>query len=631
MDDQINDIATLGKEKGFKLIHVNVRSLTKKIDQVRLTVSGSNLDVITMSETWLNASTGNRSVELDDYVMYRQDRDYKAVGKKGGGGLLTYIRSKFATDCEHLPDISTSSQHIEAQWSAIHHTHCRDTIIGNVYRPPTGKLEKAVEYLESCLGHFDLSKCDVYIMGDMNVNYKKKTSAEYKKLSFFVKANGLKQVITNTTRNNDKTQSLLDLILTNVKYVSKAGTLDHYISDHQPIFVVKKKGRDNRSKVEFEGRSYRNFDGTTFRKQLLEHDWDVYYKLKGPGEAWASILNQVTPIIDKMCPLRLFQIKNYRPDWVTPELLEQIKDRDYFYGKAKSTGSEDDWNIAKHLRNITNSNIRHARREFILSELNEHKSDQKKFWKTIRSVIPDEKGSSKQDILLKSDKGKVPKEEVASYINDFFINIGKTTWPAVPLPDRHSQVEGIRELNDSCNSEQWTFKEFTEADVFRVAKSINVSKSSGINNLSSFVLKEVFLTLTTQVTFLFNLTTKSSEFPKAWKEALVIPIPKCGNSTCVGNYRPISLLPLPGKLLEKLVHNQLMSHLEDIQFLSENQLGFRKNHSTVHSVAQITKYLNLKMDQGVPTLATFIDFRKAFDCVQHPVLLEKYESCKGSS
>ena len=62
----------------------------------------------------------------------------------------------------------------------------------------------------------------------------------------------MKQVVTITTRNTDKTQSLLDLILTNAKYISSAGTLEHYISDHQPIFVIKKKGRDNRPKMEFE-------------------------------------------------------------------------------------------------------------------------------------------------------------------------------------------------------------------------------------------------------------------------------------------------------------------------------------------------------------------------------------------
>ena len=83
------------------------------------------------------------------------------------------------------------------------------------------------------------------------------------------------------------------------------------------------------------------------------------------------------------------------------------------------------------------------------------------------------------------------------------------------------------------------------------------------------------------------------------------------------------MLPLPGKLLEKLIHSQVSTHLDNVKFLSDNQHGFRKQHSTVHSIAQITNFVNTKMDKGQPTLAAFIDFRKAFDCVQHEILLDK--------
>ena len=335
-------------------------------------------------------------------------------------------------------------------------------------------------------------------------------------------------------------------------------------------------------------------------------------------------IERVETVLDRLCPVRSYRIKNYKPEWVTNELLEQIKDRDYFFKKAKLSGDEDAWNIAKHLRNQTNANIRQARKDFVLDELNEHRNDYKKFWKTIRSVIPDDKGSVKQDILLSHNGEKLQKHNVAHYINMYFTNIGGEIGGLPPMVNGRVKTSTV--LNDEGSGHSnsaWHFSEILESDVYKVIKTINISKSSGIDNVSSLILKDAFTILLTQVTHLFNLTLKTCTFPMAWKKALVIPIPKAGNLTKVQNYRPISLLPLPGKLLEKLVHAQLSDHLENIKFLTDNQHGFRKQHSTIHSIAQLTNYINTKMDKGQPTLAAFIDFRKAFDCVQHPILLDK--------
>ena len=108
---------------------------------------------------------------------------------------------------------------------------------------------------------------------------------------------------------------------------------------------------------------------------------------------------------------------------------------------------------------------------------------------------------------------------------------------------------------DSSGIQLCEFIEFSETDVLKVIKGINVSKLSGIDNISSFVIKETFTALLPIITRLFNMSIRCSIFPQAWKDALIIPIPKAGDLSKLQNYRPISLLPLPGKLLEKLVLN----------------------------------------------------------------------------
>ena len=115
-------------------------------------------------------------------------------------------------------------------------------------------------------------------------------------------------------------------------------------------------------------------------------------------------------------------------------------------------------------------------------------------------------------------------------------------------------------------------------------------------------------------------------FPDHFKEATVIPIPKPGNLTKVNNYRPISLLPSPGKIIEKVVHNRLAGHLEKYEILNNHQYGFRKERSTTHAITELLNQLNLNLNKRTPTVALYIDFRKAFDCLQYPILITKLET-----
>ena len=110
-----------------------------------------------------------------------------------------------------------------------------------------------------------------------------------------------------------------------------------------------------------------------------------------------------------------------------------------------------------------------------------------------------------------------------------------------------------------------------------------------------------------------------------WKQAVVIPLPKEGDTLNVGNYRPISLLPLPGKILEKIVHDRLMSYLEANNILDKNQGGFRKKHSTTDTIVKFTQEIFSAMNNKETSLVTFIDLKKAFDTVDHQMLIRKLE------
>ena len=141
--DSVNaSIDSLGRTKGFKVLNLNVRSLSKKIDQCKVIFDNSNIDIITLSETWLKTSTPNLAVSLDNYKLVRQDRDLSNTVKKRGGGLVTYIHRKHEDVLQIITSLSASTVNYEALWTQLNMPFCKDILVCNIYRLPNGKLKK---------------------------------------------------------------------------------------------------------------------------------------------------------------------------------------------------------------------------------------------------------------------------------------------------------------------------------------------------------------------------------------------------------------------------------------------------------------------------------------------------------
>ena len=209
--------------------------------------------------------------------------------------------------------------------------------------------------------------------------------------------------------------------------------------------------------------------------------------------------------------------------------------------------------------------------------------------------------------------------KVADYINSFFTSIGPNL---AKNHDREWEFLG-NIAQDECSQFRTDFRE-----VFNLCKNIITTKSSGISDISSKIFKDAFLVLVPQLVYMFNLSFESGVFPDKWKEATVIPLFKGGNKNDVGNFRPVSLLPIPGKIIEKVVHSKLSSFLEPRDVISPKQGGFRKGFSTASSVADLTDRLFSNINNNLSTMAVFVDLRKAFDTVDHNILTQKLD-CYG--
>ena len=203
--------------------------------------------------------------------------------------------------------------------------------------------------------------------------------------------------------------------------------------------------------------------------------------------------------------------------------------------------------------------------------------------------------------------------EKADLLNASFINV------AIP----ELSMEDIPETPcDVCPDELLC----TEEEVYNILRTLDVSKSNGHDDISARMLKETALSMTSIVTQLFNISIKLGELPDEWKVARVSPIPKSGKSSDPTNYRPISLLSILSKLLEKHMRDLLIHHFQSFYPLSAQQWGFTQGKSTTGALLAATDHWHNLLDAGLEICTVFFDYSKAFDTVPHRCLLQKLES-----
>ena len=218
---------------------------------------------------------------------------------------------------------------------ALNNNHCKNIIIANCNRPPSGNADNFVKTLEQKLLRIDCIKNDIFITGDINVDLGDVVCNTAKKFKTTMVQLGFTQLIKETTRYGQNKNSILDVIYTNSAFISRAGVCNVNISDHQMIYCTRKKIHNKRQSVNFKGRSYRNFDERQFITNFLNLDWDDFDNEDDPDILWDIYENKIRVIMDPMCPFKHFKIAKDRDPWVSDDLIDEIKQKDYLLKKAK--------------------------------------------------------------------------------------------------------------------------------------------------------------------------------------------------------------------------------------------------------------------------------------------------------
>jgi hypothetical protein len=192
-------------------------------------------------------------------------------------------------------------------------------------------------------------------------------------------------------------------------------------------------------------------------------------------------------------------------------------------------------------------------------------------------------------------------------------------------------------IGRTCNSStvrvhgtdsSFEFEEISEQFIYTQLRKLKTSKAVGLDQMPSRLLKDSASVISKPLAAIMNLSISQGRIPCDWKIARVLPLFKGGTKCNMDNYRPISILPTVSKILERAIHTQLCQFLTANNILSSSQCGFRKGYSTEHAVIALTDHIRRGMDQGLITGSVFIDLQKAFDTVDHCLLIEKLQ-CYG--
>ena len=164
----------------------------------------------------------------------------------------------------------------------------------------------------------------------------------------------------------------------------------------------------------------------------------------------------------------------------------------------------------------------------------------------------------------------------------------------------------------------------TVSEIHKILSSIDVSKSTGHDGISNKLLKDAVDIISYSLALIFNTSINTGIFPHDFKTAVISPIHKAGCETECSNYRAISVLSSVAKIFEKLITQQLEIYLETNEILVQQQAGFRNKHCTQTSLLSITNQWFINMDRGSLNGVIFLDPKKAFDCVDHTILLRNF-------
>ena len=613
----------------FSSIFLNIDGNKTNFDSFAATLNTINhkFSVVALAETNIESSNKDLYSLGDDYSSVYQS---KIEGKSKGSGLALYIKNCYNFTINK--SLSLCSQDIESLFINIMGLD-KPTVVGVVYRPPSGNVDQFNNQILNVMTQ--LNDCDSYILGDFNINLHNIQSLSHQKFEEnFITSDFTPLISTATHQQPNCAKTCIDNIFCNcVENIKLSGTIDLDISNHYAVFQfselsVPRPDTDKTKKITI----YYEYSKDNLDKfcSILNHDLLNSGTAHNDFEAFTSVFKASVDAGCKLAIPKTTKRNSINNPWITQGIRNSIKHKQFLkkeWDKTKSNKLKDGDPVKReayktHCR-YQRSVINLAKKKYYYRAFDESKGNSKKTWEIINKLRGKVKQEIKASFFIDNELINC-RRAIANKFNSYFTslarNLNSDAYGEIPLesfPSFQSYLSVPREKSiflEDCTSTE-------------ISSIIGEFSNGTASDIPIVLVKKAAYIIAPYLESLINYYISAGNFPDILKVGKITPVYKKGNRENIENYRPISTLPIFGKIFEKIIYSRLYRFLSSEGVLDDSQFGFRPGHSTVHAIKHSVNIINDSHKANKHVVGIFIDLSKAFDTLDHKILMDKLYNC----
>ncbi len=613
----------------------NLRSLPATINELLLLKDNienktkKHLKLLFLQETWLPSDAAIPSFNLPHYKHFSVSRR-----KKKGGGVSIFAHESLYP--EVIPEGCIMSEQIfEAVAIKIKGINSEIIVASLYHARKSNTSESNNDFIDIlCKWLKKLSKFKIPVIFSCDLNYdflELKSKSTHNLWSTLLTLSYVQHFFMSTRISNFQGRakgSLIDNVFSNAKLVSDCFQLITSESDHNVLcFSISFPAYRQKIKESY-SRKFSKKKIEQFSDFLEDSSWSFLDQYTNVDEKASKFMEFYLGEFESTFPLQTLK-KNKRFVQSKPHFndeLSQLRNkRNSLYRKSIKSKSPEDILAFKQFKNNYNSVLRKTERQYNHSMIEKLSKEPRRLWNFISDSTGlgkniEKKGSAIEQIIV-DQTSFFDKNEICNKFNEYFVNIGTKVANNIPVTNR--SINSNLRKSPSGGASFWC-DPICPVELAQAIESLPEKHSVDLHGQSNSFVKKIPTLIAFPLSNIYNASIDQGHFPSIYKQIKVVPVLKKGcNPLFVSSYRPIAIISIFGKILEKLMNDRLMKYLEINNILDPAQFGYQSNLSIHHAIITFLNDLTLNINKNNVCTSIFFDARKAFDVIDRKLLLNK--------